>query len=98
MVKGGEEHQISALFIVIFVWTCFCYDAFTAFRVLFNVCIINTMRVNEEEVQGVSDALPSTVKAQLKRKRPISEVLENVPACSSIQLERGEKDLQRWKS
>ena len=56
---------------------------FTAFRVLFNVGIINTMRVNEEEVQGVSDTLPSTVKAQIKRKRPISEVLENVPACSS---------------
>ena len=56
---------------------------FTAFRVLFNVDIINTMRVNEEEVQGISDTLPSTVKAQIKRKRPISEVLENVPACSS---------------
>ena len=37
---------------------------FTAFRVLFNVGIINTMRVNEEEVQGVSDTLPSTIKAQ----------------------------------
>ena len=35
------------------------------------------------KVQRVSDALPSTVKAQLKRKQPISEVLENVPACSS---------------
>ena len=56
---------------------------FTAFRVLFNVDIINTMRMNEEEVQGVSDTLPSTVKAQIKRKQPISEVLENVPACSS---------------
>ena len=41
------------------------------------------MRVNEEEVQGVSATLLSTVKAQLKRKRPSSEVLENVPACSS---------------
>ena len=41
------------------------------------------MRVSEEEVQGVSDALSSTVKAQLKRKEPISEVLENVRACSS---------------
>ena len=41
------------------------------------------MRVNEEEVQGVSDTLPPVVKSQLKRKRPISEVLDDVPACSS---------------
>ena len=41
--------------------TMFLLLIFTAFQVLFNVCIINTMRVNEEEVQGVSDALPSTV-------------------------------------
>ena len=41
------------------------------------------MRVNEEEVQGVSDTLPPVVKTQLKRKRPISEVLDDVPACSS---------------
>ena len=40
------------------------------------------MRVNEEEVQGVSDTLPSAVKTQLKRKRPIAEVLEDVPAYS----------------
>ena len=39
------------------------------------------MRVNEE-VQGVSDVLPTAVKTQLKRKWPISEVLEDVPACS----------------
>ena len=36
-----------------------CFYCF--FLLLFNVCIINTMRVNEEEVKGVSDALPSTV-------------------------------------
>ena len=42
------------------------------------------MRVNEEEVQGVSDTLPSAVKAQLKRKRPIAEVLKDVPACSPL--------------
>ena len=41
------------------------------------------MRVNEEEVQGVSDTLPPDVKTQLKCKQPISEVLEDVPDCSS---------------
>ncbi|SLM36298.1 PiggyBac transposable element-derived protein [Lasallia pustulata] len=41
------------------------------------------MRVNEEEVQGVSDTLPPVVKSQLKRKQPIAEVLDDVPPCSS---------------
>ena len=41
------------------------------------------MRVNEEEVHGVSDTLPPAVKTQLKRKRSISEVLADVSACSS---------------
>ena len=41
------------------------------------------MRVNEEEVQGVSNTLPPVVKSQLKRKRPITEVLNDVSACSS---------------
>ena len=40
------------------------------------------MRVNEKEVQGVSDVLLTAVKTQLKCKQPISEVLEDVSACS----------------
>ena len=42
----------------------------------------NSMRANEEEVQSVSDILSTAVKTQFKRKQPISEVLEDVPACS----------------
>ena len=54
------------------------------FQAQLDVCNINSMRVNEEEVQGVSDTLPPVVKSQLKQKRPISEVLEDVPACSPL--------------
>lgn len=34
-----------------------------------NVNIINTMRVSEEEVDGVSDVLSSAGQSQLKRTR-----------------------------
>ena len=81
MVGWGVGTPIFALFIVIIQMDW--YLILRCFSLQLNVPTINTMRVNEEEVHGVSDELPPAVKRQLKRKRPIVEVLTDVPACSS---------------
>ena len=73
-----EENQFPLCLLLLFCEIDVCYNAFHCFSSAFLCRYHHTMRVIEEEVQGVSDTLPSTVKAQLKRKRPISEVLENV--------------------
>lgn len=78
---GGQRTPISAVFIVMISWWN-CLSLHAVFQAQLDVYNINSMCVNKEEVQGVSDTLPPTVKCQLKRKRPIVKMLENIPACS----------------
>ena len=42
------------------------------------------MRVNQEEIPGISDASPLTERQKkISRKRPLSDLLEDVPPCSN---------------